>query len=84
MKARAPIYKADVPIQTSVMGGIDSLLSMVQMPGGVPVGTLAIGKAGAKNAALMAAAIIALSNEEIAGRLNKFREQQNNHVAEIT
>ena len=82
--AITPLPVLGVPIQTSVMGGIDSLLSMVQMPGGVPVGTLAIGKAGAKNAALMAAAIIALSNEEIAGRLNKFREQQNNHVAEIT
>ena len=82
--AITPLPVLGVPIQTSVMGGIDSLLSMVQMPGGIPVGTLAIGKAGAKNSALLAAAIISLSNKEIATKLNKFREEQNNYVAEIS
>lgn len=72
-----------VPMETRVMGGIDSLLSMAQMPGGIPVGTLAIGKAGAKNAALLAAAILALSNADIHLRLNAFRAAQNAAVAEL-
>jgi phosphoribosylaminoimidazole carboxylase PurE protein len=65
-----------VPIQTSALGGLDSLLSIVQMPGGIPVATVAIGKAGAKNAALLAAQVMALSNDEIAQRLEKFRADQ--------
>ena len=65
------------------MGGMDSLLSMVQMPGGIPVGTLAVGKAGAKNAALLAAAILALGDEKIAQNLDDFRKNQNDTVAEI-
>jgi len=81
--ALTPLPVLGVPIETRVMGGIDSLLSMVQMPGGIPVGTLAIGKAGAKNAALMAAAIISLSDEELAARLDAFRKIQNDTVAEL-
>ena len=72
-----------VPIETRVMGGIDSLLSMAQMPGGIPVGTLAIGKAGAKNAALLAAAILALSDDAIAAKLDAFRAKQNETIAEL-
>jgi len=81
--AVTPLPVLGVPVETRVMGGIDSLLSMVQMPGGIPVGTLAIGKAGAKNAALMAAAIIALSDDDLAGRLDTFRQNQNQTVAEL-
>jgi 5-(carboxyamino)imidazole ribonucleotide mutase len=73
-----------VPMETRVMGGIDSLLSMAQMPGGIPVGTLAIGKAGAKNAALLAAAILALSDEGIHARLKAFRAAQNEAIAELS
>ena len=81
--AITPLPILGVPIETRVMGGIDSLLSMSQMPGGIPVGTLAIGKAGAKNAALLAAAIIALSDDGLAGRLDAFRQAQNETVAEL-
>ena len=73
-----------VPMETRVMGGMDSLLSMAQMPGGIPVGTLAVGKAGAKNAALLAAAILALSDEGIHERLAAFRKDQNDTVAELS
>jgi 5-(carboxyamino)imidazole ribonucleotide mutase len=73
-----------VPMETRVMGGIDSLLSMAQMPGGIPVGTLAIGKAGAKNAALLAAAILALSDDGIHARLKAFRAAQNEAIAELS
>lgn len=62
-----------VPVQSKALSGMDSLLSIVQMPAGVPVGTLAIGEAGAKNAALMAAAILALSDEALAQRLQHWR-----------
>ena len=65
-----------VPIESKALKGMDSLLSTVQMPAGIPVGTLAIGSAGAKNAALLAAAILALSDEKIRTALQKFREQQ--------
>ncbi len=82
--AITPLPVLGVPIETKVMGGLDSLLSMVQMPGGIPVGTLAIGKAGAKNAALMAAAILALSDESISEKLDTFRQAQNNNVTELT
>jgi 5-(carboxyamino)imidazole ribonucleotide mutase len=64
-----------VPMGTG-LGGLDSLLSTVQMPAGIPVGTLAIGRAGAVNAALLAAAILALSDDEIAARLRRYREEQ--------
>ena len=82
--AITPLPVLGVPIQTSVMGGLDSLLSMVQMPGGIPVGTLAIGKAGAKNAALMAAAIVALSDPTVEEKLINFRKNQNETVSNIT
>ena len=81
--AQTPLPVLGVPMETRVMGGIDSLLSMAQMPGGIPVGTLAIGKAGAKNAALLAAAILALSDEGVAGRLDAFRNKQNHAIAEV-
>ena len=81
--AQTPLPVLGVPMETRVMGGIDSLLSMAQMPGGIPVGTLAIGKAGAKNAALLAAAILALSDEGVAGRLDAFRNKQNQVIAEV-
>ena len=71
------------PMETRVMGGLDSMLSMAQMPGGIPVGTLAIGKAGAKNAALLAAAILALSDNNIRDRLIEFRHAQNETIAEL-
>lgn len=65
-----------VPMETRGLGGLDSLLSMVQMPRGVPVGTLAIGNSGAVNAALMAAAILALSDDSVASALDDFRAAQ--------
>ena len=71
-----------VPIETQALKGMDSLLSIVQMPAGVPVGTLAIGKAGAINAALLAAAILANEDEALAGRLRGWREAQTGSVAE--
>jgi 5-(carboxyamino)imidazole ribonucleotide mutase len=71
-----------VPIESKALKGMDSLLSIVQMPGGVPVATFAIGEAGAKNAALHAAAILALSDERLAERLARWRKQQTDSVAE--
>ncbi|MFL5238842.1 MAG: 5-(carboxyamino)imidazole ribonucleotide mutase [Rhizomicrobium sp.] len=71
-----------VPIETKALKGMDSLLSIVQMPGGVPVATFAIGEAGAKNAALHAAAILALSDAALATRLAKWRKTQTDSVAE--
>lgn len=65
-----------VPIETAALNGIDSLLSIVQMPAGIPVGTLAIGKAGAINAALLAAAMLAHDHPEIAAALKAYREEQ--------
>ncbi len=72
-----------VPIETRTMGGLDSLLSIVQMPAGVPVGTLAIGKAGAINAAALAAAIVGLSDKRVAKRLEEWRGANTAAVAEI-
>ncbi len=71
-----------VPMQTSVLGGLDSLLSMVQMPAGVPVGTLAIGRAGAVNAALLAAAILGNKYPEIREKLHSYRQAQTQRVLE--
>jgi 5-(carboxyamino)imidazole ribonucleotide mutase len=71
-----------VPIESHSLKGMDSLLSIVQMPGGVPVGTLAIGKAGAINAALLAAAILALADPALATRLDAWRQNQTGNVAE--
>lgn len=69
-----------VPIPSSTLQGLDSLLSTAQMPGGIPVGTLAIGSAGAKNAALLAAAILALSDDKIRKNLEAFRRKQTEEV----
>ena len=71
-----------VPVQSKALDGMDSLLSIVQMPAGIPVGTLAIGRAGAVNAALLAAAILALSDEALAGRLAAWRQAQTDAVGE--
>ncbi len=71
-----------VPVESKALSGMDSLLSIVQMPGGVPVGTLAIGKAGAINAALFAASILALSDPTLAKRLAAWRQAQTDGVAE--
>ena len=71
-----------VPVETKSLKGMDSLLSIVQMPAGVPVGTLAIGKSGAINAALLAAAILASSDTQLAARIDRFREEQTSSVAE--
>jgi 5-(carboxyamino)imidazole ribonucleotide mutase len=71
-----------VPVESKALSGMDSLLSIVQMPGGIPVGTLAIGKAGAKNAALLAAAILSTHDEHIKTRLDSFRASQTESVAE--
>ena len=71
-----------VPVQSKALDGMDSLLSMVQMPAGVPVGTLAIGKAGATNAALLAAAMLATTDAALAGRLDTWRAAQTASVVE--
>jgi 5-(carboxyamino)imidazole ribonucleotide mutase len=77
-----PLPVFGVPIETKALSGQDSLLSIVQMPAGVPVGTLAIGKAGAVNAALLAAAVLALTDPAIAARLDRWRAEQTKKVAE--
>ena len=71
-----------VPVRSKALDGLDSLLSIVQMPAGVPVGALAIGEAGAVNAGLLAASILALSDEALAGRLDEWRRAQTDAVAE--
>lgn len=71
-----------VPVQSATLSGLDSLLSIVQMPGGIPVGTLAIGKAGAKNAGLLAAAILANADSALAGRLEAWRAAQTEAVTD--
>lgn len=70
-----------VPVESKALSGMDSLLSIVQMPGGIPVGTLAIGKAGATNAALLAAAVLALHDAQLAERLAGWRKEQTAKVA---
>jgi 5-(carboxyamino)imidazole ribonucleotide mutase len=71
-----------VPVESKALSGMDSLLSIVQMPGGIPVGTLAIGKAGAINAGLLAAAILATSDEALSQRLQAWRARQTDSVAD--
>jgi 5-(carboxyamino)imidazole ribonucleotide mutase len=71
-----------VPIKSKALKGMDSLLSIVQMPAGVPVGTLAIGDAGAKNAAILAASVIALNDDEVKRKLINYRNKQTNSVQE--
>jgi 5-(carboxyamino)imidazole ribonucleotide mutase len=73
-----------VPMETPALKGLDSLLSTVQMPGGIPVGTLAIGSAGARNAALLAIAILANSRPELREKLKRFRAEQTDKVARET
>jgi 5-(carboxyamino)imidazole ribonucleotide mutase len=80
--AMTPLPVFGVPVQSKALSGQDSLLSIVQMPAGIPVGTLAIGRAGAINAALLAAAVLALGDEDIAERLDTWREQQSADVAD--
>ncbi len=80
--AMTPLPVLGVPVKSKELKGLDSLLSIVQMPKGVPVGTLAIGEAGAANAGLLAAAILALSDEALAGRLEAYRAAQTEAVPE--
>ncbi len=77
-----PLPVLGVPVESHALRGMDSLLSIVQMPGGVPVGTLAIGKAGAINAALLAASILALADPALADRLESWRQAQTAQVAD--
>ncbi|MER9940429.1 5-(carboxyamino)imidazole ribonucleotide mutase [Mesorhizobium sp. M0092] len=79
--AMTPLPVFGVPVESKALSGQDSLLSIVQMPAGIPVGTLAIGKAGAANAALLAAAVLALSDEKLAARLDSWRAAQTAKVA---
>ena len=81
--AMTPLPVLGVPIESKTLSGIDSLYSIVQMPGGVPVATLAIGEAGAKNAALLAAQILALSDPALAGRFDAWRAANSASVAEV-
>ena len=71
-----------VPVESQALKGMDSLLSIVQMPAGVPVGTLAIGRAGAVNAGLLAASILAITDDQLATRVERYREEQTQSVAE--
>ncbi len=77
-KTRLPVF--GVPVQSRALSGMDSLLSIAQMPAGVPVGTLAIGRAGAVNAALLASAVLALTDDDIATALERFRSKQTQAV----
>lgn len=79
--AMTPLPVFGVPVESKALSGQDSLLSIVQMPGGVPVGTLAIGKAGAMNAGLLAASVLALNDAELATRLDMWRAKQTESVA---
>jgi 5-(carboxyamino)imidazole ribonucleotide mutase len=80
--AMTPLPVLGVPVESKALSGLDSLLSIAQMPGGVPVGTLAIGKAGAINAGLLAAAILSLADEALASRLEAWRAAQTDSVGE--
>jgi 5-(carboxyamino)imidazole ribonucleotide mutase len=78
--AKTALPVLGVPVQSKMLSGIDSLLSIVQMPAGIPVGTVAIGEAGAKNAALLAAAIVALGDAPLRARLKQYRDAQTRAV----
>ncbi|MDT6939411.1 5-(carboxyamino)imidazole ribonucleotide mutase [Brucella pseudogrignonensis] len=80
--AMTPLPVFGVPVQSKALSGQDSLLSIVQMPAGIPVGTLAIGRAGAVNAALLSAAVLALYDDALAARLDEWRTAQTESVAE--
>jgi 5-(carboxyamino)imidazole ribonucleotide mutase len=79
--ALTPLPVFGVPVESKALSGHDSLLSIVQMPGGIPVGTLAIGKAGAMNAGLLAVSVLALSDAALADRLDAWRAKQTENVA---
>ncbi len=79
-----PLPVLGVPVKSRALSGQDSLLSIVQMPGGVPVGTLAIGESGAKNAGILASEIIALQDEEVAKKIDEFRREQRDQVLETS
>ncbi len=81
LAAKTAVPVLGVPVQSKALNGMDSLLSIVQMPAGIPVATFAIGNAGASNAALFAAAMLAYGNKDIAGALAAFRQQQTDAVA---
>lgn len=78
--AQTPVPVLGVPVQSAALNGLDSLLSIVQMPGGIPVGALAIGKAGARNAGLLAVAIVSNSRPELREKLREFRARQTQSV----
>ncbi len=78
-----PLPVFGVPVESKALSGMDSLLSIVQMPAGIPVGTLAIGRAGAVNAALLAAAVLALGDTGLASRLDAWRRKQTDAVADV-
>ncbi len=80
--AMTPLPVFGVPVESRALSGQDSLLSIVQMPAGIPVGTLAIGRSGAVNAALLAAAVLALGDEALAARLDAWRAEQTAKVAD--
>ena len=80
--ALTPLPVLGVPMEGKVMGGLDAVLAMSQMPAGIPVGTLAVGRSGAVNAAILAASILALANNEIAARLDQFRDDQTAAIVE--
>ena len=81
--AMTPLPVFGVPIESQALKGLDSLMSIVQMPAGIPVGTLAIGRAGAVNAALLAASVIALSRPDVAEKLDAWRAKQTAAVADV-
>ncbi len=78
-----PLPVLGVPIKSKALKGLDSLLSIVQMPGGIPVGTLAIGEAGAKNAALLAAAMLGTADDSVMARVEAYRAKQTEQISEI-
>jgi 5-(carboxyamino)imidazole ribonucleotide mutase len=80
--SHTPLPVLGVPVESAALKGLDSLLSIAQMPGGIPVGTLAIGKAGAKNAGLLAASILALNDAKLSSALEAFRARQTASVGE--
>jgi len=81
--AKTPLPVLGVPMESRALGGMDALLSMVQMPAGIPVGTLAIGKSGAINAALLAGAILGLQDDAIRHAIDEFRAQQSQKVLDL-
>jgi len=84
LAAKTTLPVIGVPIDSSALKGLDALLAIVQMPGGIPVATMAIGKAGAKNAALMAAAILAVRDEQVAAQLQRYRATMRDKVEAAT